>query len=182
MILRPLDPVRDGPALHAIWGDEESVRFMQGPAFNSVDETVALLATWTEGFEDTSWTVIDRDDGPALGRIALYTKGRDVWEAACMIVPAARGRGLAVKGLAAGIDYVFDRKGARRVFADIDPDNAPSLRTFEKLGFAREGLLRAEWETHLGVRDSIIMGLTKFDPRPWRSPVEPARVRPQVSP
>lgn len=169
VILRALDPIRDGPALHAIWGDEESCRYMMGPAFKTVAETVAALQRWTEGFADTSWALTDGADGEALGRIALFTKGRDIWEAACMIAPAARGRGLAARGLAQAIDTVFETKGARRIFADIDPDNAASIRTFERLGFHREGVLRAEWETHIGVRDSIIMGLTKFDQRPWRA-------------
>lgn len=167
-VLRPLDPVRDGPALHAVFGDEDSCTYLTGFANRSVAETTEQLTRWTEGSADTSWAVVDRPDGPALGRISLFTSGRDVWEAACMIVPPARGRGLAAKGLAEAIDYVFAGKGARRVFADCDPDNIPSIRTFEKLGFWREGLLRGNWETHIGVRDSVILGLLKDDPRPWR--------------
>jgi RimJ/RimL family protein N-acetyltransferase len=169
MILRPLDPQRDGPSLHAIWGDEESCRFMTGAAFETAAETVAALEKWTTGFEDTSWAVADTAGGEALGRVAFFTAGRDVWQAACMIAPRARGHGLAARALAIGIDDVFDRKGARRIFADIDPENIASIRTFERLGFRHEGVLRAEWETHIGVRDSIIMGLTKFDARPWRN-------------
>ena len=166
--LRPLDPVGDGPALHAVLGDEESCRYLARPAFASVEETTDQLARWTTGCEETSWAVIDRPDGPALGRISLYTSGRDVWEAACMIVPAARGRNLAARALSEAIDFVFDRKGARRIFADCDPDNIASIRTFEGLGFQHEGLLRGTWETHIGVRDSVILGLLKDDPRPWR--------------
>lgn len=171
VLLRPLDPERDGAALHAIWGDEESCRYMTGPAFASVEETVALLKRWTAGNEKTSWAIVDTPDGEALGRVALYTEGRDVWEAACMVVPAARGRNLAARALALAIDDVFEKHGARRIVADIDPDNAASIRTFEKLGFAREGLLRANWKTHIGVRDSVIMGLVETDPRPWRGAV-----------
>lgn len=160
--------MRDGPALHAVLGDEGSCTYLAGPPNASVEETIAQLTRWTNGSEDTSWAVIDRPDGPALGRVSLYTSGRDVWEAACMIVPAARGRGLAARALSEAIDYVFAKKGARRIFADCDPDNIPSIRTFEKLGFRREGLLRGNWETHIGVRDSVILGLLKNDPRPWR--------------
>lgn len=86
-----------------------------------------------------------------------------------MIAPAARGKNLAARALAQAIDVVFDRKGARRIFADCDPDNIASIRTFEKLGFRREGLLRGTWDTHIGVRDSVILGLLKNDPRPWRA-------------
>lgn len=165
-VLRPLDPVRDAAALHAIWGDEDSCRYLPFPAFGSVEKTLAALTKWTRGAESTSWAVAFGESEKALGRVALFTSGRDVWEAACMIAPEGRGKNLAARALALAIDYVFDVKAARRIFADIDPDNLASIRTFEKLGFEREGLLRAEWETHLGVRDSVIMGLTKFDPRP----------------
>lgn len=167
-LLRPLDPVRDGPALHAIFGDEESCRYLARGPFASVAETVSQLERWNEGSADTSWAVVESASGPALGRVSLFTGGRDVWEIACMIVPAARGRNLAARALAEAIDDVFAEKGARRIFADCDPDNGPSIRTFEKLGFRREGLLRGNWETHIGVRDSVILGLLKDDPRPWR--------------
>jgi len=166
--LRPLDPDRDGEALHAILGDENSCTYLAGPANGTVAETIAQLKRWTAGSKDTSWAVIDRPDGPALGRVSLFTHGRDVLEAACMIVPSARGRNLAARALTQAIDFVFEQKSARRVFADIDPDNTASIRTFEKLGFQREGLLRGNWETHIGVRDSVILGLLKDDPRPWR--------------
>lgn len=169
IILRPLDPTRDGEALHAIFGDESSSTYMTGPAYKTAAETIENLKKWTAGVEDTSWAVVDTEDGPALGRVSLFTRGRDVWEAACMIVPSARGRNLAARALAPAIDYVFDTKGARRIFADIDPDNLPSIRTFEKLGFRHEGVLRGNWETHIGVRDSVILGLLRDDPRPWRA-------------
>ncbi len=164
--LRPLDPLRDGAALHAIFGDEESCRYMSGPAFASVDETSAALKKWTAGCEETSWAVTDREGGEALGRIALIPRGRDVWEAACMIAPAARGRNLAARALSIAITRIFDEKGARRVFADIDPGNKPCIRTFERLGFLYEGRLRANWQTHIGVRDSVIYALLQTDPRP----------------
>jgi RimJ/RimL family protein N-acetyltransferase len=167
--VRPLDPDRDGPALHAVFGDEESCRYLARPAFTSVEETIAQLKQWGGPDDDTSWAVVERPDGPALGRVSLYTAGRDIWEAACMIVPAARGKNLAARALAEAIDYVFEKKNARRIFADCDPDNIASIRTFEKLGFRREGLLRGTWETHLGRRDSVILGLLRDDPRVWRS-------------
>ncbi|MNC99893.1 hypothetical protein D3C83_183340 [compost metagenome] len=63
---------------------------------------------------------------------------------------------------------MFEKKGARRIVADIDPDNRTSIRTFERLGFKLEGRLRSEWEMHIGIRDSLIYGLLRDDPRPWR--------------
>ena len=166
--IRTLDVARDGEALHAIWGDEASCTYMTRAAFKSVAETIVGLVEWTRGLEDTSWAVVLDGSDAAVGRIALIPHGRDVWEAACMIAPQARGQGLAARALALGIDDVFERKGARRILADVDPDNYASLKTFETLGFKREGYFRANWTTHLGVRDSVMFGLIETDPRPWR--------------
>ncbi|BDW90573.1 GNAT family N-acetyltransferase [Thalassospira tepidiphila] len=165
MFLRPLDPAADGAALHRIFGDPDCCTWLPDPAFADLEATITKLREWTIGFEATSWVICETPDGPALGRIALYNVGRDedVWEAACMVTPAARGRNYAARGLHAAIRYLFENTTARRVFADIDPDNHASIRTFEKLGFTREGVLRGEWRTHIGIRDSVIFGLLRTD-------------------
>jgi ribosomal-protein-alanine N-acetyltransferase len=164
--MRLLDPERDGPALHAIFGDEDCCRYLPRPAFASIDETIAQLRTWNENAEDTSWVTVD-GDGQATGRISLYRTKDDLWDAACMIAPTARGHGLARRALAYAIEHVFAHKNALKVTADVDPDNTASARTFEQLGFQLEGRLRALWTTHIGVRDSLIYGLLRTDPRPW---------------
>jgi RimJ/RimL family protein N-acetyltransferase len=166
--LRRLDPERDGPALHSVFGDPDSCRYLAGPETAKVAQTVRLLRAWSAGCEETSWAIVETVGGDAVGRIAVIPRGRDIWEAACMIVPKARGQNLAARGLAKATDYAFDELGARRVFGDADVENLASICTFEKLGFKREGVLRGNWETHLGVRDSVILGLLRDDPRPWR--------------
>lgn len=168
-MLRLLDPDRDGPLLHAVFGDPACCRYMLDDATSSVEETVRLLIDWTKGTEDTSWAIVESDDGPALGRVTLIPRGPEVWEAGITLSPAAQGRGLAHGAMADALDHIFDDRGARRVFADIDPDNTPSIQLFERLGFQHEGRLRAAWKTHLGVRDSIMMGLIDADPRLWRA-------------
>ena len=63
--------------------------------------------------------------------------------------------------LARVIDYGFVLLKLRRIFADTDPDNLGSIALLERLGFQYEGRLRGEWETHMGVRDSLIFGLLR---------------------
>ncbi|MEQ1608040.1 MAG: GNAT family N-acetyltransferase [Hyphomonadaceae bacterium] len=167
-VIRPFDPVADGPALHAIFGDEESCRYLARPAMASVADTIAMMQQWI-GKDDISWTLADHPGGSAIGRVAIYPRGRNIWDAACMIVPAARGRLLAPRALALALDEAFATLGARRIIADIDPDNAASIRVFEKLRFRPEARLRGEWETHIGVRGSLIFDLMRDDPRPWRN-------------
>lgn len=164
-MLRRLNPELDGPALHAIFGDEEACRYLPRPAFTSLEETTAQLKAWSPPGEAYNWAIVDDSEGPALGRVALIPRGAEVFEIAVMVCPQAAGRGLATGAVREAVDRAF-AEGARRVFADIDPENYPSIRVCEKVGFRQEGRLRATWRTHLGVRDSIIMGLLPEDPRP----------------
>ncbi|MFC2951127.1 GNAT family N-acetyltransferase [Marinicaulis aureus] len=166
-MLRFLDPDCDGRALHAIFGDEDCCTYLADPATTSVAETVSLLKKWNDGTENTTWAIVEREDGDALGRATLIPRERDIWEIGIMLCPGAQGRGLAMKALADIIDDGFDNRGARRIFADIDTDNTPSIRLFERLGFQREGVLRGTWLTHIGERDSVIFGLLRSDKRVW---------------
>lgn len=163
--LRRIDPERDAPALHAIYGDEASCRYLADPATATVAETCALLLRWHCDPKDRSCVILDAE-GSVAGRATMIDRGRKIYEAGVMLVPAARGRGLARMALARLIGETF-AAGARRIYADIDPDNRGSVRLFERLGFQYEGRLRATWETHLGVRDAAIYALIDTDPRPF---------------
>lgn len=165
--LVPLDPDRHAEALHRIFGDEASCRYLPRPAQKRVEDTAALIRAWNEGFEDTSWAIEDTTSGECVGRIQTYSKEDAIWEVACMVVPEARGRRLAERAIQHAVDVTFREKGARRIFADVDPDNVACVRTFERLGFTLEGRLRAAWKTHIGVRDSLIFAMIDRDRRPW---------------
>ena len=65
------------------------------------------------------------------------------------------GRGMGSLAVALACDHAFGAMGLHRLQADIRPENEPSRRLVERLGFTREGLLRryldidGEWRDHL---------------------------------
>ncbi len=67
----------------------------------------------------------------------------------------AAGRGMASLAVALVCDHAFGEVGLHRVQADIRPENLPSQRLVERLGFRQEGLLRryldidGDWRDHL---------------------------------
>ena len=172
MFIRNIRHHEDAAALHSIFGDEESCRYLPTPATKSVEETRERLIDWAAPEGGAEWAVCEARDGPALGRVLLSPVRDGVLEAAIGIVPAARGKALALKAMAAALAHAFDKLSARRIIADIDSDNTPSLTLFEKLGFRREAYFRQDYKTHIGVRDTVIMGLIKSDPQDWRVFVE----------
>ncbi|RYD51570.1 MAG: N-acetyltransferase, partial [Sphingomonadales bacterium] len=84
----------------------------------------------------------------------------NVTEIGYALARAHWGLGYAAEAVTRMIGQIFD-EGQRRIYADTDPDNAASRALLERLGFKLEGYLRAEWETHIGVRDTTLYGLLR---------------------
>ena len=91
--------------------------------------------------------ITERDDlrsPPAIaGQLTVSTI---VWGSARMatlgywVDEARAGRGIAPTAVAMATDHCFGALGLHRMEINIKPDNAPSLRVVEKLGFRDEGL------------------------------------------
>lgn len=159
--LRPIRIEVDADALHPMLSDVATMRYWSSGPHSTVEETRAYLAP-SDRREGWDWLIITHaDDDHALGWVSAGVKRQaGVVEIGYILSPEATGQGIAREAVAAVIDAIFDG-GYRRVFADTDPDNAPSRGLLERLGFREEGTLRGEWETHIGVRDSVIYGLLR---------------------
>jgi RimJ/RimL family protein N-acetyltransferase len=156
IVLRPLE-VADAQALFAAHGDAETHRYWSSPAHRSAEETARYIAE-TLAIKGARVWAITENGGEALGRIALFEQRDGVGEIGVIVSRRAAGRGLASRALTLVEDYAFGALGLHRLAADIDPDNSASISLFLRAGFQREGLLRGNWKTHLGIRDSVIMG------------------------
>lgn len=156
IVLRPLETA-DAEALFAAHGDIEAHRYWSSPAHKDVAETRRYIVETLALPGAHVWAITERG-GEALGRIGLFPVREGVGEIGVIMRREATGRGLASKALALVERFAFDGLRLHRLAADIDPDNAASIALFARAGFEREGLLRANWKTHLGVRDSVLMG------------------------
>lgn len=165
LAMRPVR-VEDAEAAHAIFADEELMTYWTHAAHESLDQTVAALDERIASTGWAFWAITLAGDDRLIGTLAASEKRQGgVFEIGYSLARAQSGQGYAREAVAGLIDRLFAR-GARRVFADTDPDNAPSNRLLERLGFTLEGRLRGEWNTHIGVRDSFIWGRLATDPVP----------------
>ncbi|MEZ5957485.1 MAG: GNAT family protein [Hyphomonadaceae bacterium] len=155
VVLRPL-ALSDAEALFAAHGDERTHHYWSGPAHRDVAQTRAYIAETINLPGAHAWAITE-GGGEALGRIGLFAEREGVADIGVIMTPAASGRGLASRALKLVVDYGFAQLDLHRIGADIDPDNNASISLFLRGGFQREGLLRSNWKTHLGIRDSVIM-------------------------
>lgn len=160
-VLRPLIAA-DAGALFAAHGDAETHKYWASPAHKDATETARYIEETLALPNARAWAITE-DGGAALGRVALFELRDGVGELGIIMRRDATGRGLASKALQLVEDYAFVERGMHRLAADIDPDNSSSISLFLRAGFQREGLLRGNWKTHLGVRDSVMMGKLRAD-------------------
>lgn len=166
LVLRQLR-IDDAPALFPALSDVELMRWWSSGPHGSLAETREYLRfNASEAEAHLCWAITCGDDR-ALGWVILMDKRADVADIGYILRRDAGKRGIAREAVAAVIEYGFGRLRLRRICADVDPDNVGSVALLKYLGFRREGLLRAEWETHIGVRDSLIYGLLRDE---WSMP------------
>jgi len=82
------------------------------------------------------------EDGAPLGIVGLDEVNRNFKTARLWVVAGEKnccGRGYATEAAQRLMDWARAEHGVRRFISSTTPDNAPSLRVHEKLGFRRTG-------------------------------------------
>jgi RimJ/RimL family protein N-acetyltransferase len=149
---------------------DPEIALWNGSGSASRDDAVAVLArraNWSTG-DHASWAIVDADDR-LLGSLSLHRIDlleRDA-EIGYWTVPAARGRGVAPRTVAAVCGWAFDVLGLERIELVHAAENVASGRVAEKAGFTREGRLRRSHRYGDGERhDELLWARLAEDPPP----------------
>lgn len=88
-----------------------------------------------------------KESGKVIGEVFAHPEAtapgeadEDTFSPCWMLHPDYQGKGYAYEAVRAYFDYLFQERGARRLYAYTEDDNLPSQRLCEKLGMRREGL------------------------------------------
>jgi RimJ/RimL family protein N-acetyltransferase len=157
--------------LFAVFSNPDVMRYWSSPPLADIDEASKLLAHIHDTFRQRTlfqWGIARRADDRVIGTCTLfhtdtnnrraelgYALGREHW-----------GNGYMQEALRALLNYCFSDLDLHRLEADVDPHNASSIKTLEKLGFQREGYLRERWLVGDGIHDSFFYGLLRSE---WRA-------------
>lgn len=93
-----------------------------------------------------------KETGKVIGEIGAHPESSqpdkaenyamDTFSPCWMLNTAYQGKGYAYEAVHAFFDYLFEKMGARRIYAYTEDYNLPSQHLCEKLGMRREGLFR----------------------------------------
>lgn len=105
-------------------------------------------------------------EGRLVGQVTLSTVVRGAFDSATLgywVDGALAGRGITPTGVALVLDHALTRVGLHRVEANVRPENAPSTRLLQKLGFTEEGTHRRYLHIDGAWRDHRSFALLRED-------------------
>ncbi len=145
LLLRAWTPA-DGEALFKILQEEDILRYFPNPKPPEKSTAEAYidrhLAQW-ERFGYGHWAVVTPADGRVVGWNGLeYLPELGEVEVAYLLSHAVWGRGYATEVAKAAIHFGFEQAGLKQIIGLVHPDNAASIRVFEKCGLKFADQLR----------------------------------------
>ncbi|MFO7543955.1 MAG: GNAT family N-acetyltransferase [Trueperaceae bacterium] len=147
--------------------DIREISFYDGRPAASAEEALAMLARIEEDVErgeSLHWGVFLHGAPTCVGTCGYY-RGfvGGTGEIGYVLRDRFRGRGIMTAAVNLVVAYGFDDLGLGRIVADVEPDNAASIRLLERVGFR----LEHEGDDHFRYsrlpRHSDVAGL---EPRP----------------
>ena len=151
----------DLEAMHAVLSDPRATRWWSTPPHETLDETRAWLDSMIANGPDQPDFVIERD-GVVIGKAGFWK----LPEVGYILHPDHWGQGFAGEAVEAAIGHVFATRDLEELTADVDPENAASIRLLERLGFIRTGFAERTWNIAGEWKDSLYYGLSRAD---WRT-------------
>ena len=153
--LRPFDE-RDLPAIDEGLRDREIQRWFDVSRLTAREYLERKTRAWVNG-EAASFAVCDAADHQAcLGQVFIELDDDGRADVGYWLLPAARGRGLAVRAVALAAEWAFREGQIARLQLRAEPANVASVRVAERCRFRAEGVLRSFIERD-GIRRDVVL-------------------------
>jgi RimJ/RimL family protein N-acetyltransferase len=160
----------DLPALFAVDGDEEVVRYTPRTAWKTPADGEAwfdrVTANHQKG-EALQFVIVLCESLRPIGTIALFHFNEPVGsgEVGYSLAREFWGKGLTKEAVAAFVNFGFDMMGLQRLDAQLDPRNVASAKVLEYAGFTFEGRQRRNYFAKGELSDTALYGMLREDPR-----------------
>jgi ribosomal-protein-alanine N-acetyltransferase len=160
----------DLDAIAAACRDPEIARFTTVPspyARHHAREWQQRSAAGMAAGTDIGAVVVDAQTDELFGSVGLHAIDPSTGRCAggYWVVAEARGRGVASRGMRLLCEYAARELGVARIELWIEPENLPSRRVAEAVGFRREGLMRSFMPIQGRRRDMLMYALLADDLR-----------------
>lgn len=155
----------DAGSLFEIFSNPDVIEYWSHPPYESIDQARDLIERIRAGVasgEGVEWGITPRDDERRLlGKCGFhrwhkrhyraeigYSLGRSSW-----------GQGIMKEALPRILSFGFKAMRLHSIEAQVDPGNARSIRTLERLGFVKEGHFKENFFVGGRFFDTLVFSL-----------------------
>lgn len=166
MSLVRLRPLAESDVDHVLgWVNDPAIvgniAAFSGHAFTR-DQELAYIRRILDSTSDVVWSIEDAVSGRYLGQTGLHQihdRSRVARLACIVAAPGDMGRGYGSAAIRAALDHGFGALGLHKIWLMIFRTNERSRRTYTRIGFVEEGILREEYFHAGGWHDMLRMSL-----------------------
>lgn len=164
----------DAAVIAAYRNDPDVARYQDWPLPYTADDALAGIrrqAHLSGPSMGSAMNVVIEHDGSVVGDVYVQIgdelAGAAVASIGYTLATAHHGRGFASEAAAAMVDALFACTPVHRIAATLDPENQPSMRLLEQLGFRFEGLTRRSEPIRGAWLDDMRFALMRDDRAEW---------------
>ena len=167
LVLRAVLPA-DLLNMYAIFSDEAVTRYYGLETFTAVEEAAQRIAAIRQNYQkrrSIRWAISRHGEDALIGTVGLMNLRPKFYNAAVgyELAPSYWRQGLMTEALTAVIEFSFFVMALNRIEAFVVPENAPSIRLLQKMGFINEGLMREYGYWRRAFHDLCLFSLLKRD-------------------
>ncbi|MBN2412418.1 GNAT family N-acetyltransferase [candidate division KSB1 bacterium] len=160
--------LKDSETLFEIRTNTKVMKFMDIEEMKSISESENLIKSITESFNlgtGISWGIIEKSINAFIGYFGFWRidirhcRG----EIGYALHPNYWGKGYMKETADKLIKYGFGKLNLHSIEANVNPENLPSIKLLEKIGFRKEAHFRENFLFKNEFKDSVIYSLLEKD-------------------
>lgn len=159
--------ITDLEDFHGLRNNEQTMRYIDRPQ-HTIEETKSILEksiAELEGNENINWALTLKDDPKLIGTVGFWKidRAHHRAEIGYVLLPELWNSGFMSEALNVILTYGYEVMKLHSVEANVNPENAASIRLLHKLGFVKEAHFRENYYFDGKFLDSAIYCLICSD-------------------
>jgi ribosomal-protein-alanine N-acetyltransferase len=163
VVLRPITKA-DAAEVFYLRSDKEVLEFLDRDPAASIDDAMQWIKMINDAINNNeyiAWAIALKDAPKLIGTISFWNIQKEHYRAEIGYVlhPQFQGKGLMQEAMMAVLDYGFKIMNLHSVEANVNPNNAASIKLLEKNNFLREAYHKENYYHNGKFLDSAIYSL-----------------------
>ena len=156
----------DAEDIFEIFSDKQVMQFYDLLPFETLDRAKEQVKFFTNGYEQKQmirWGIRYKENGKLIGTCGFFAFNEDAEKAELgyELNSSYQGKGIMTEAISEALAFLFKQTTVNRVEAYVEPENIPSQKLLEKLGFTKEGTLRKFERCRGELIDICVFGLLR---------------------